>query len=65
MNPDELHSIRSALDWSQAKLAEELGVDRHLVIRWEQGLHPIAPLAALLITMLTPPAILARLHKKV
>lgn len=45
MDSTTLRSIRSALGWSQTRLAEELGVQRNTVTRWEMGLNPI-PLMA-------------------
>lgn len=49
MTPASLKSLRTTLGWSQQRLADELGVQRNTVARWEMGLHPIAPIAARLI----------------
>jgi len=49
MTPAILKSIRAALGWSQTRLAEELGVARNTVTRWEMGLNPIPPMAQRLI----------------
>ncbi|NGZ99121.1 MAG: transcriptional regulator [Nitrospira sp. WS110] len=53
MTPTHLKSLRAALGWSQAKLAQELGVRTNTVARWEQGVHPISPLVARLLQTLT------------
>jgi transcriptional regulator with XRE-family HTH domain len=37
MNPELLRAERTRQGWSQAKLAEEVGVDARTVRRWEQG----------------------------
>lgn len=52
MTPADLKSIRTTLGWSQQRLADELGVQRNTVARWEMGVHPIAPMAARLIQSL-------------
>ena len=45
MTPQQLKSLRASLGWSQTRLAEELGVARNTVTRWEMGLNPIPPMA--------------------
>lgn len=52
MTPADLKSIRTTLGWPQQRLADELGVQRNTVARWEMGVHPIAPMAARLIQSL-------------
>lgn len=52
MTPTQLKSIRATLGWSQQRLAEELGVRRNTVTRWEMGLNPIPPMAERLLRML-------------
>lgn len=37
MKPSELKKLRAALGWSQQRLADELGVARNTVNRWEMG----------------------------
>lgn len=37
MTPTELKKLRAALGWSQQRLADELGVARNTVNRWEMG----------------------------
>lgn len=49
MTPAQLKSIRATLGWSQQRLADELGVQRNTVARWEMGMHPISPMAARLV----------------
>lgn len=41
MTPTELKQLRALLGWTQARLAQELGVHRNTVARWEMGLWPI------------------------
>lgn len=45
MTPAELKSLRAALGWSQQRLAEELGVERNTVNRWEMGTRKISRMA--------------------
>lgn len=45
MTSPELKSLRASLGWSQSRLAEELGVRRNTVNRWEMGTNPIPPIA--------------------
>lgn len=52
MTPADLKSLRAALGWSQQRLADELGVARNTVARWEMGLNKIPPLAERLLQML-------------
>lgn len=49
MTPAALKSLRAALGWSQQRLADEIGVARNTVNRWEMGLHPISSTAMLLL----------------
>lgn len=54
MTPDDICRMRRAMHLTQAQLAEQLGVTRHSVCRWESsgGRWPINPTAArLLITL--------------
>lgn len=44
--PDEVKSLRAQLGLSQQALADQLGVTRNTVARWEMGLHPISPLVS-------------------
>jgi len=37
MDKTEFREWRKALGWSQAQAAEELGVARETVVRWESG----------------------------
>lgn len=53
MTLTQLKTIRAALGWSQTRLAEELGVKRNTVTRWEMGLNPIPPMAEKLLNTLT------------
>jgi DNA-binding XRE family transcriptional regulator len=41
MTPTELRKVRIGLNFTQEKLAFELGVVRLSVIRWEAGTHRI------------------------
>lgn len=52
MTRSHLKSIRTTLGWSQQRLADELGVQRNTVARWEMGMHPISPMAARLVESL-------------
>lgn len=54
MTPADLKRLRASLGWSQQRLADELGVQRNTINRWEMGLHPIKPLAARALRALTP-----------
>lgn len=44
MTADEIRALRGQLDWSQQRLAQELGVSVQSIHRWERG-RPISPLA--------------------
>lgn len=55
VTPADLKSLRARLGWSQSRLAERLGVTRNTVNRWEMGLHPIAPMAILLLRTIKLP----------
>lgn len=52
MTPAELKSIRAALGWSQQRLAEELGVQRNTVNRWEMGTRKISRMAEKMLAFL-------------
>lgn len=52
MTPHDLKRRRVALGWSQHRLAQELGVNRSTITKWESGQHPIPPMAAKLLTAL-------------
>jgi transcriptional regulator with XRE-family HTH domain len=49
----QLKKARAALDWSQGRLAEELGVHPMTVSKWERGEQPIPQMAAIAIRCLT------------
>jgi DNA-binding transcriptional regulator YiaG len=56
MTPRELKALRASLGWSQARLAEEIGVAENTVTRWEMGRHPISAMVEkLLRTLRTKP----------
>ncbi|MFC2039244.1 helix-turn-helix domain-containing protein [Chloroflexota bacterium] len=46
MKGEEVKCIRERLSWSQKQLADELGVARATVNRWEVGRRRPSPLAA-------------------
>lgn len=52
MTPAQLKTLRAALGWSQTRLAEELGVQRNTVTRWEMGLNPVPLMAQRLLALL-------------
>lgn len=37
MNPNEIKDLRAHFRWTQARLAEEVGVTRSTVAKWERG----------------------------
>lgn len=45
MTPANFIHLRTKLGWSQNRLAENLGVNRSTVHRWEKGLRKIPPMA--------------------
>ena len=49
MEPSELKSIRLLLGWSQSRLAQELGVHRNKIMRWEFGRVRIPKMAEILL----------------
>ena len=49
----QLRQLRAKLRLTQAQLAEQLGVTRNTVNRWEMGLHPIPVWATKLIRLIT------------
>ncbi len=52
VTPEKLKRIRSALRWTQEKLAAEVGVTRVSVARWETGVRGISEPVARLIRSL-------------
>ncbi len=52
MTPEELKKIRAVLELTQGQLAEELGVARNTVARWEMGARKIPEPAARLVERL-------------
>jgi len=54
MKGEELKSIRKKLGWTQAKMAEAVGVDPNSVARWERNEVSIRePIARLIRTVTT------------
>lgn len=53
MTPTDLKSLRAALGWSQQRLADELGVQRNTINRWEMGTYPIPPMAEKLLATIS------------
>jgi transcriptional regulator with XRE-family HTH domain len=53
MAAHELKQLRTLLGWSQARLAQELGVSRNTVNRWEMGLYAIPALVEKYLRLLT------------
>jgi len=53
MNPMQLKQIRAALGWSQQRLADEMGVARNTVNRWEMGERRITAMAEKLLKTLS------------
>lgn len=45
MTPDDLKTTRATLALTQQQLAAQLGVTVSTVAKWEQGIHPIPPIA--------------------
>lgn len=54
MTPDDLKTTRATLALTQQQLAETIGVTVSTIAKWEQGIHPIPPMAATLLRRLTP-----------
>lgn len=52
MNGKEIRVIRKQLDWTQARLAEEVGVTTNTVARWERDEMGIREPAVKLIRMI-------------
>ncbi len=52
VTPDALRRIRRRRAFTQARLASELGVSRHTVLRWETGEVGIPTIAAKLLNRL-------------
>ena len=53
MTGAELRTIRRALDFTQEKLAEKLGVHVVTVANWERGKHPIPYSVAIAVSTFT------------
>jgi transcriptional regulator with XRE-family HTH domain len=49
LTPEELKRLRLRLDLTQTELADQLGVARNTVTRWETGARKIAPPIAIAI----------------
>jgi len=47
MTPKQFKETREELGFTQAELAEEWGVHVQSISKWERGVNPIGPLAAL------------------
>ena len=45
MTSEQLKTTRAALALTQQQLAAQLGVTVSTVAKWEQGIHPIPPMA--------------------
>ncbi|MCV0395441.1 MAG: helix-turn-helix domain-containing protein [Rhizobiaceae bacterium] len=57
MTPEAIKSFRESRGWSQARLAEELGIDQTTVSRIETGAtEPSKPVARLLQFLMSEPA---------
>lgn len=52
MTPTTLKKLRASLGYSQQRLAEELGVQRNTINRWEMGINQIPPMAEKLLAMI-------------
>lgn len=52
MTPRQFVRLRERLGWSQADLAEALGVHPMTVSKWERGAQPIPEMAAIAIRCL-------------
>jgi DNA-binding XRE family transcriptional regulator len=48
----DLIGLRARLCWSQTHLAQELGVSRSTVARWETGQRPLPAMAAMALSWL-------------
>lgn len=53
MTPAQLKQLRATLGWSQQRLADEMGVARNTVNRWEMGERRITAMAERLLQVLT------------
>lgn len=55
MSPTELRQLRLLLGWSQARLAQELGVHPHTISKWERGVpgYPIPLVVAKYLRLIT------------
>jgi DNA-binding transcriptional regulator YiaG len=54
MSGKEVRAIREARRETQLQLALVIGVTEHSVWRWENGMHPPSPPAAILLRALDP-----------
>ena len=45
MTSNELKTLRATLALTQQQLAAQLGVTVSTIAKWEQGIHPIPPMA--------------------
>lgn len=52
MTPSQLIQLREKLGWSQNRLAENLGVNRSTVHRWEKGMRRIPAIAEKLLAII-------------
>ena len=53
MTAKQLQKLRiNTMNLTQEALAKALGVSANTVARWEQGVHPIAPAMAKLLTLI-------------
>jgi transcriptional regulator with XRE-family HTH domain len=52
MEPEAVKQIRMRLQWSQERLARELGLSYSTISRWERGLSTPSPVAARLLSQL-------------
>ena len=55
MTSEQLKTTRAALALTQQQLAAQLGVTVSTVAKWEQGIHPIPPMAERFIRRLANP----------
>jgi DNA-binding transcriptional regulator YiaG len=52
MTPGEIVDLRARLYWSQEHLAQELGISRSTVARWETGKRSVPPMASMALSWL-------------
>ncbi len=53
MDPEAIKHVRKRLQWSQERLARELGLSYSTISRWERGLSTPSPVAERLLSELT------------